>query len=195
MQLTNPYAPDQADISKRIEEECLEELSQFRTDPGQSNTIKYVVRTPKCYLYDDVVHTQVQEYLHDGITLKAYALKNFPSPTPQSFQPQCHQLGKALAQWITGVHHKTGREIKDWSLGRRHEPQPNLYTELKANKEMQKLKHIINYDWLLERVDQFPKILEEARGVFAKVKDEAMKELNGAPEDLTTIHGDFSSGK
>jgi thiamine kinase-like enzyme len=72
---------------------------------------------------------------------------------------------------------------------------PKLYTKLMKNKEMQDLKHMINYDWLLERIDQFPKVLGEARDVFVKVKEQAMEELKANPKALVPIHGDLWPGK
>jgi hypothetical protein len=114
------------------------------------------------------------------MNLKEYILQNFPSPTPESLRLQCHQLGKALAQYITGFNRITDQ---------------NLYAKLMKNKEMQDLKHMINYDWLLERIDQFPTILEEAREVFVKVKGQALDELKANPEDLAPIHGDLWPGK
>jgi hypothetical protein len=165
---------------KQIEEECLKELGTFRVTSDHANLFKYVVRTPKCCFYDDATHTQIQEYVPNGINLKTYMLTNFSSPTAESFRPQCHQLGKALAQYIPGFNSKTDRK---------------LYQELKRNKEMQDLKHMINYDWLIQRIDQFPAILEEAREVFIKVKEQALEELKGSPEDLAPIHGDFWPGK
>jgi hypothetical protein len=167
-------------FQKQIEEECLIELDSFRIKADEANVFKYVVRTPKCYLYDDATHTQIQEYLPNGINLKEYVLKNFSSPTPESLRLQCHQLGKALAQYITGFNRMTD---------------PKLYTKLMKNKEMQDLKHMINYDWLLERIDQFPKVLGEARDVFVKVKEQAMEELKANPKALVPIHGDLWPGK
>lgn len=167
----------------------------IRTNPDQVNAFKYVARTRKSYFYEDATNTQILEYLPNGINLKTYALKNLPSPTPESFRPQCHQLGKALVQYITGFHHKTEKEVKDWVLERRDGPEPKLYAELKSSKEMQALKHMIYYDWLLQRIDQFPEILAEAWEVFTKVKEEAVDEVKSVPEDLTCVHGDFWTGK
>lgn len=175
-----PRASQFTDKFQQIEGECLKELAPFRTNPHQTSTFQYVVRAPKCYLYDDATNTQIQEYLPNGINFKTYALQNFPSPTPKSLRPQCHQLGKALAQYIMGFNRKTDAK---------------LHEELERNKAMQALKHMINYDWLLQRVDQFPSILEEAREVFVKVKEQALDELNAVPEDLKPIHGDLWPGK
>lgn len=60
---------------------------------------------------------------------------------------------------------------------------------------MQALKHMINYDWLVQRIDQFPSILEEAREVFVQVKEQALDELRAALEDLQPIHGDLGPVK
>jgi hypothetical protein len=168
------------EVLKQVEDECLIELDSFRIKPDEANVFKYVVRTPKCYVYDEATHTQIQEYLPNGINLKEYILQNFTSPTPEALRPQCHHLGKVLAQYITGFNRMTD---------------PKLYTKLRKNKEMQDLKHMINYDWLLERIDQFPKVLGEARDVFVKVKEQAMEELKANPKALVPIHGDLWPGK
>lgn len=181
-----------ADKSKRIEVECYKALTSLCANPDQGSQFKYIVRTPQCYLYDDTTNTQILEYLHDGINLKNYALQNFPSPTPESFRPQCYQLGKALAQYIMTLHQETEKEAKSWLSKGRVETEPKLYSTLKNNKQMQDLKHVINYDWLLQRIDQFPTILEEAREVFVQVKEMALSELN---DTLTPIHGDYWTGK
>ena len=80
-------------------------------------------------------------------------------------------------------------------MGFNRKTDAKLHEELERNKAMQALKHMINYDWLLQRVDQFPSILEEAREVFVKVKEQALDELNAVPEDLKPIHGDLWPGK
>jgi hypothetical protein len=167
-------------LQKKIEEECLIELDSFRIKPDTANGFKYVVRTPKCYLYDDATHTQVQEYLPKGINLKEYILQNFSSTTHEALRPQCYQLGKVLAQYILGFNRMTD---------------PKLYTKLWKNNEMQDLKHMINYDWLLERIDQFPKVLGGAKEVFVKVKKQALYELLANSEALAPIHGDLWPGK
>jgi len=189
-----PYNCHFTNHLKRIENECLKELASFQIPPNPENPSQYTVRTPKIYLYDDATHTQIQEYLPNGIELKTYALQNFPSPAPHSLRPQCHQLGKSLAQYITGFHQNAEKEAKDFLIWG-DKPEPKIYSALKSNKEMQALKHLINYDWLLERVDQFPDILAEARDVFVKVKEEAERELEGNILKLMPIHGDFSTAK
>lgn len=63
---------------------------------------------------------------------------------------------------------------------------PKPFPALRSNEKMQSLKHMINYDWLLQRIDQFPEILSEARDVFYQVKLQALLESDDKP-----IHGDF----
>lgn len=63
-----------------------------------------------------------------------------------------------------------------------------------GNVELQQLKHFINFSWLLDRVGQFPSILEEAKDVFEKVKEMAANELKDQSK-LQVIHGDFWTGK
>lgn len=67
---------------------------------------------------------------------------------------------------------------------------PKPFPALRSNEQMQSLKHMINYDWLLQRVDQFPEILSEARDVFYQVKLQALLESDDKP-----IHGDFCPQK
>ncbi|KAI0127474.1 kinase-like domain-containing protein [Xylariales sp. AK1849] len=163
-----------------IEEECLKALASFRitAKPDPISPYNYVVRTPKCFLFDEKSNTQVQEYLPNGVDLKTYALKNFPSPTPESQRPQCLQLGKSLGKWLRAFH--------DWTA-----EHPKLGAELAKNQEMQAMKHMINYQWLIRRIEQFPDILGEAKEVFEEVEMMAAEELKG---DIQPIHGDFWSG-
>lgn len=167
---------------QKIENECLKALATFRNvTPVQPDIPNYIVKTPKTYFYDDAAHTAIQEYIPNGIDLKTYLLKNLASPTLPFFQPACHELGKSLSLYITEFYQVA-------------ESIPDLHKELKGNIQMQDLKHMINYDWLLERVTQFPEILAEAKEVFVKVKEQALVELK-RPEDLKYIHGDFWPGK
>ena len=158
----------------------MKELVDFRIDGDKESPFHYIVRTPKFYHFDETAKNQVFEYLPNGINLKSYILQSFPSPTPAILQSQCHQLGKVLAQYITGFTRKTDAK---------------LLVELEKNLEMQSLKHMINFDWLLERVDQFPHILEPAREIFTEVKQQALDDLKVSPENLWPIHGDLHPGK
>jgi hypothetical protein len=176
------------ELGQKIEEECLKALADFRI-MGTQDTVKYVVRTPKCYFYDDKSNTQIIEFLPNGIDLKNYVLKNFSSPVPISYRPQFHELGKELAQWIVGFHRKSEADARDaMAKGEKSD----LYAELEDCRWMQNLKRQINYDWLIQRISHFPDILEEARETFEEYRAEANEEWKG---DLMPIHGDFWTGK
>ncbi|KAI0976071.1 kinase-like domain-containing protein [Xylaria arbuscula] len=167
----------------RIEESCLRALSEFPIEgktalPG--NAVSFTVRTPKFYHFDERNSTQIQEVLHNGKDLKTYALTTYPANTPDAARPHCLQLGRALGKWL--------REFHTWSA-----TQAQLRTTVAGNTEMQQLKQFINYSWLLDRVAQFPSILDEARDVFEKVKDMAAKELEDESQ-VQAIHGDFWTG-
>lgn len=163
-------------------------MADFRVT-GVQDSIEYIVRTPKCYFYDEKSNTQIVEYLPSGIDLKNYVLSNFSSPTPDSLRLHFQQLGRELAQWIVGFHQKSEKEARD-ALAQGGKS--NLYAELENCQWMQNLKFLINYDWLIERIERFPGILEEARTVFEEFRAAAKEELK---EELMPIHGDFWTGK
>ncbi|KAH7110681.1 kinase-like domain-containing protein [Dactylonectria macrodidyma] len=173
-----------------VEAVCLTELNSVEVELNQPSSAKYIARTPKCLHYDHETKTQILEYLPGVVNLKDYVLSHFPSPTPQSLQPQCHNLGKALAGYIVRFHSEAKKAVLRSDAGTNLEPFPTLHVGLEHSEEMQTLKHMINYDWLLQRVNQFPEILSEATDIFSQVKEEALKELSNARE-LTAIHGDF----
>ncbi|TGJ87381.1 hypothetical protein E0Z10_g1347 [Xylaria hypoxylon] len=169
----------------RIEEQCLRALSgsEFQIEgkaaiPG--DTINFTVRTPKVYHFDEQNSTQIQEILHNGKDLKTYALSTYSANTSDAARPHCIQLGRALGKWLWNFH--------NWSATQAH-----LRKTVAENKDLQQLKHLINFSWLLDRVAQFPSILNEAKDVFEKVKDMAAKELEDESR-LQAIHGDFWTG-
>lgn len=143
-------------------------------------------------MYDDESKTMVQEYLPNGVNLKDYALSHLASPTPERLQPHCHELGKALAEYITDFHRRAEADTKAWRESGDDKDEPELHRVVKNAKDMQSLKHTINSDWLIERIDQFPGILGEARPLFEKVKQMALAEIE---TDMSPIHGDYWTGK
>ncbi|KAI3336528.1 kinase-like domain-containing protein [Xylariaceae sp. AK1471] len=166
----------------RIEEECLKALSEFPIEgkaelPGDT---RFTVRTPNFYHFDEQNNTQVQEILLNGKDLKTYALNTYSANTLETARPQCLQLGRALGRWLRNFH--------TWSA-----TQAGLRKTVAGNTEMQQLKHLINFSWLLDRVAQFPSVLGEAQDVFEKVKAMAAKELEDESR-LQVIHGDFWTG-
>lgn len=165
-----------------VEDKCLKALGSFTATPvGDAGNNAFRVRTPKYLPFDQAETTQIQEYLPDSLSLKEYVLKHCSSPTPASLEPRFRQLGTALGRWL--------REFHDWATD-----QTSLRHNVAANKEMQQMKHMINFQWLLDRVGQFPTVLGGAESLFHEVKDAALAELGGA-EALQVVHGDFWTGK
>lgn len=179
-----------ANRTKRVEEECLTKLADLaiagETDPGDE--FRYVVRTPKILYFDKGSNTQIQEYLAHGTDLKTYALETYPAHTPETFRPQCYQLGKALGRWLRQLHEGPSQQ-------RQHIPQQQgLRLSGDKYKELQQLKHMVNFEWLQQRIAQFPTILGDSEAIFKAVKDMAFKEL-GESDTHAVIHGDFWTGK
>jgi hypothetical protein len=173
----------------------LSELFANAIDVGQSDGITYIVRTTKPYAYDAETKTLVIEYLRNVLDLKTYSLNHFPSPTPEYLHKSAHELGKTLAIYIAKFH-DTSREIVQNSRKDKHTQQLSGFNRVIDNSnEMQKLKHWINFDWMIGRVDQFPKILSEAKETLQLVKNMALKELKDPSADLTLIHGDYHPQK
>lgn len=150
------------------------------------------MRTPKHYSFPQDPNTQVQEYLTNGTNLKAYALEHW-SASPSSLaaestdapqQAQAKQLGRSLGRWLR-VFHNHSFELH---------PHDEMREAVAANSTMQELKHTINFQWLLDRVAQFPDILTEAVPVFEEVKEMAAAEMRDTGH-LQVIHGDFWTGK
>ncbi|KAI0901885.1 kinase-like domain-containing protein [Annulohypoxylon nitens] len=165
-----------------IEVGCLEALSDFpivgKVDEGDQ--YNFIVRTPRFFHFDEKNNSQIQEYLQGGIDLKNYALKTYDNSNSDKTKYQALQLGKALGRWLRSFHGWASQQAK-------------LRSVVVKNKELQQLKHFINFQWLLDRVKQFPSILGDAESVFRAVKDMAAAELSDESQ-LQVIHGDFWSG-
>ncbi|KAI1801629.1 kinase-like domain-containing protein [Daldinia bambusicola] len=166
----------------RIEEECLKALSAFLIvgNADEDNSYNFIVRTPKFYHFDEGNNTQIQELLGDGIDLKTHTLETVYGSDQEEIKSRSLQLGKALGRWLKGFH--------SWAA-----QQPELRATVAANKELQQLKHIINFSWLLDRAKQFPNVLGGAEDVFKEVGKMAAAELEDDSQ-LQVIHGDFWTG-
>ncbi|KAM0436192.1 hypothetical protein ACHAPT_003084 [Fusarium lateritium] len=174
---TNPSFP-LATSRCVVEQESLIHLAAL----PPATTPSFTVSTPTVYHFNRESNTQVQEYLTNAVSLKNYALKHYAAPTPESLRPQCEQLGHDLGVWLRAFH--------SWS----QEPGQAALREVFAeNKEMQALKHMINYQQLLQKVDQHPSILSDVRDVLQGISDLAAKELEDETA-LNPIHGDFWTG-
>lgn len=154
---------------------------------------QFSVRTPRALYFDAASNTQVEEYLPAGIDLKNYALANFPPNTPESCRAGCNALGKAMGRWLRELHDRCAAQERGPATSTSH--QSKLKRLVSNNVEMQKLKYVINFEWLQGKPDKFPNVLgEDARQLFAKVRDMAAKELEDESQ-LEVIHGDFWTGK
>ncbi|KAJ4244771.1 hypothetical protein NW762_014348 [Fusarium torreyae] len=174
-----------------VEAECLAELAGSEARLGQAGSTPYTVTTTKLYSYDTTTNTLVLEYIPNTIDLKSLSLNHFTSPTPEFLRRPAHDLGKALAEYIVRFHTMTRKTVQDWAAHRNIERHTNLDAVLNHSDDMQKLKHYINFDWLIDRIDQFPDILTEAKDTFLEIKHRALQELSNPSPDLTIIHGDF----
>ncbi|KAI1431217.1 kinase-like domain-containing protein [Xylaria sp. CBS 124048] len=180
--IANSPAMNLSIIRCGIEKECLTVLSKFHIEgkaelPGGIN---FTIRTPKFHYFDEPNNIQVQEILLKGKDLKTYALETYSANTPETMRPQCLQLGRALGKWLRKFHTSEAT-------------QTSLRNAVANNTEMQQLKHMINFSWLLDRVERFPLILSEAKDIFEKVRDMAAQELEDESK-LRVIHGDLWTG-
>ncbi|EMT72748.1 kinase-like domain-containing protein [Fusarium oxysporum II5] len=168
-------------LRSTIEIESLKILSAVSSFGNQPNdTHNFVVRTPKFYHFDQDSSTQALEFLSDGIHLKDYAIQNYGSSMPESFQPQCHELGKALGSWL--------RIFVAWSA------QQVKHRDLVAQNEFgQAVRHMLNYAWLHERTKEYPGILNDVEDILTQVEQLAASEKENTDE-LQIIHGDFWTG-
>ncbi|KAI7766317.1 hypothetical protein LZL87_012555 [Fusarium oxysporum] len=174
-----------------VEGEILSELSTNPIDVAQSGSITYTVRKTTSYAYDAETKTLVLEYLPNVVDLRTYSLNHFPFPTPEYLRKPAHELGKVLAIYMVKFHDMT-REIVQNSLEQEHIQQLSGFNRvIDSSNDMQRLKHWINSDWMIDRVDQLPGILLEAKDTLQLVKNMALKELSDPFADFTLIHGDY----
>ncbi|KAF6815315.1 phosphotransferase enzyme family protein [Colletotrichum sojae] len=184
----NPITTDRCDV----EAACLKELAAVEVCSGESSTAKFTVRAPKCYHYDFSTKTQVQEYLPRVVTLKTHCMKTLQTPAGENGQRDYCLLGKSLAEYIQRAHVLMARAMRvQAGEGSDENDATALRRVITHNSEMQKLVHAINYDWLIDRVKQFPEILSDAKDVFVQVKEQALGEIQGGSGNLSVINGDF----
>ncbi|ORY69660.1 kinase-like domain-containing protein [Pseudomassariella vexata] len=163
-----------------IEAKCLSALASFPVESKITQPFSFVVKTPKCLLYDESTCTQIQELLPNAMDLKTYSLKYYASPTPDALEPQCRQFGAALGSWLHEFHRWSGQ-------------QSDLVQTTANNRDMRKIKHMINFQWLSQRLEKFPSTLAEAKEVFEEVSNMAAAEMDD-DKLLPVIHGDFWTG-
>ncbi|KAH7313300.1 kinase-like domain-containing protein [Stachybotrys elegans] len=161
-----------------IEEECLRLLAGLPACVTSGCTVS----TPKLYSYDPQTHTQVQEYLPNAANLKQYSLDRYKAPTPSSLEPQCLQLGQCLGQWLQSFH--------EWS---RQPDHASFRQAVSRNKDLQLLKHMINYQTLPQKAEQHPQIMGDVKDILLQISEATTAELQDETK-LEVIHGDFWTG-
>ncbi|KAI9164119.1 Adenylate-forming reductase [Paramyrothecium foliicola] len=175
---------------KDVEAQCLRRLDLVELRYYDESTPILRIRTPRLYMYDEITKTQVQGYLPGALSLKEYALKNFHASRPETSRPRAHQLGKLLAEYIC-CFNQIAREESNIMSANDIWPQQKLFATLDTNKDMQNLKHMVNYDWMIQRIDRFPEILGQYKQIFIRAKEQALEELESIPQDLDALHGDW----
>lgn len=185
-----------ANFLKDVEAACLKELSSVEVCSGTSSTAKFTVRAPRCYHYDFSTKTQVQEFLPGVVGLKAHCMSTIQTPAAENGQHDYHLLGKSLAEYILRAQALMTRTIED-QAGEVSDDRDTtaLHGTVTKGSEIQKLVHTINYDWLFDRIEQFPEMLSDARDVFVQVKEHALGEIQGRSGNLSVINGDFGPHK
>lgn len=123
---------------------------------------------------------QVHEYMPNGVNLRAYSLQKLSDTSASSLKGLCSQLGKALGQWARAFH--------DQAIQR-----SELVREVSKAKEAQQVKQTVNYQFAVDRVQQFPSILAEVSPIIDNVKKMAAQEVYEA--SLCVVHGDFNPAK
>lgn len=148
---------------------------------SSSDSYNFIARTPKLYDFNAETLNQLIELQPKGINLKDYAIQNFRLPTPQFLQPQCYALGRALGRWL--------KDFTEWSS------QQTDHRELIAKNEFaQTVRHMVSYQWLKRRIEEFPSVLGDVSAVLEDVERTAAAELK-EHDKLRIIHGDFWTGK
>ncbi|KAF5552242.1 phosphotransferase enzyme family [Fusarium napiforme] len=165
-----------------IETESLKILSRVSSfDNLPKGTYSFVVRTPELHHFDQASSTQILEFMPDGIHLKDYAIQNCGSSTPDAFKPQCLELGKAIGKWLQEFGTWSGQQVR--------------HRDLAAQNEFgQHVRHMVNYAWLHERINEYPRILKEAKDILAQVEQIAAAEIEDT-DKLQIIYADFWTGK
>ena len=123
---------------------------------------------------------QIHEYMPNGVDLKTYILETLAYPSIPSQEPKFKQLGEAMGRWVRSFHDQASH-------------QPTLVQEVAKNKEAQQVQQLINYQFAVERLQQFPSILTEALPILEDVQKSAAMELTKEP--LQVIHGDLGPAK
>ncbi|KAF5511509.1 hypothetical protein CGCS363_v003324 [Colletotrichum siamense] len=174
-----------------VEAACLKHLHALKPLHQTSQSARYRVGTPECYLYDDKTKIQIQEYLPGTLDLKSIVLKSCEEPLTVLLKQHYLHIGRALAEYISQFHQNTSPVARVHAEEGTSPHLSTLHEAIRRSSEMQDLKLMVNYDWLLERVEQFPDILKDAKDVFVRLREQGIDELKNGSAAPTVIHGDF----
>lgn len=123
---------------------------------------------------------QIHEYIPNCVDLKTYLLSGISKSTANDYQSHYVNLGKLLGQWTRKFHDDTVR-------------QPVLAEIIGKNNEAQQVKQHINYQFAIDRVEQYPTILTDVKTILEDIRDMASREIGDGT--LRVIHGDFNPSK
>lgn len=146
----------------------------------EPQSIKFTVRTPNGLYLDEGNGTQIHEYMSNSVDLRTYSLSNGSNPTSPPLRSNYRRLGVLLGRWARAFHDDPVR-------------QPLLAKVLGKKNEAQQVKQFVNYQFAVDRVEQFPSILANAKDILENVREMAARELTDSP--LQVIHGDFNPSK
>ncbi|KAB5566758.1 kinase-like domain-containing protein [Coniochaeta sp. 2T2.1] len=163
----------------RAEADALQALHAF--PPTESGG--WVIRTPRLHAFYEESNIQIQEYIPFAQDLKRYIIEcSQAGAPPTAWSEDMARFGHALGTWLGRFH--------EWGARPEHAELKRVAT---ANKEIQRLKHLANYYFLVLAVDKFPALLGDAREVFEQVKAMADAEIEDESK-LQVTHGDFWTG-
>ncbi|BCR83890.1 uncharacterized protein ACHE_11292A [Aspergillus chevalieri] len=159
-----------------IEEMILNALTTLPPSTIKSS----IVNTPYLYHFDHSTHTQILEDLPAAQDLKSFTIAH-GHDLPESL---ARSIGRGLGEWLRAFHAWTEDDA-----------QRSLKGKICADRLMAELKFSVNYDILVQKLQQFPGALEASRDVFEKVREMARGEIGKFQgEGFGLIHGDFWTG-
>ncbi|KAJ9410292.1 hypothetical protein DTO045G8_1755 [Paecilomyces variotii] len=140
------------------------------------------VKSPRLFHFNQQTNTHIMEDLPNALDLKTFLRSSAASALSE---PSATAIGHAIGKWLASFH--------TWGSA---PERSDLVVEIQKNQLMKELKYQINYEVLMQTIDNFPDILEASRGVFEKVKCLAKEELERKKDEdgIGLIHGDFWTG-
>ncbi|KAJ9133285.1 Kinase-like domain-containing protein [Pleurostoma richardsiae] len=153
---------------------------------GSFSPANVSVKTPRLYLFDGEMKTQVLEDVPNAVDLTS--ILTSPEDSRLLAHPIATFIGRKLGSWLRAFH--------AWSSA---PEQAALRADIAQNEPMRKLKYQITYNAFVEVLENFPEILERDKATLQDVKYMAMEEFKQLAEfdmgeNCGIIHGDFWAG-